>query len=104
MHVIVAEIRIESEHRERFMEEMVADASGSVEHEPGCLQFAVVKDERDPNHLFLFEVYRDRAAFEAHKGMPHYLKWQNAVSDWFAAPAVVTEGPNVYPPDEAWSK
>lgn len=25
----------------------------------------------DPNHLFLYEVYADNAAFEAHAKMPH---------------------------------
>jgi quinol monooxygenase YgiN len=104
MHVVVAEIRMKPEYRERFMEEMIADAAGSMEHEPGCFQFAVVQDEKDPNHIFLFEVYRDKEAFEAHMGMPHYIKWRDAVADWYAAPVVVTVGPNAYPGDEAWSK
>ncbi len=104
MHVIVAEIRFKSEYRERFMESMIDDASGSVENEPGCFQFAVVRDANDPDHIFLFEVYRDAEAFQAHQTMPHYTKWQNTVKDWFAAPTVVTQGPNVWPPDEAWSK
>ncbi len=104
MHVIVAEIRIKPEYRERFMESMIDDARGSVENEPGCFQFAVVQDQRDPNHIFLFEVYRDAEAFGVHQTMPHYTKWQDTVQDWYAARTVVTQGPNVWPGDEAWSK
>ncbi len=104
MHVIVAEIRIKPEYRERFMESMIDDASGSVEHEPGCYQFAVVRDQKDENHIFLVEVYRDAEAFRVHQEMPHYTRWRDTVKDWFAAPTVVTQGPNVWPADEAWSK
>jgi autoinducer 2-degrading protein len=104
MHVIVAEMRIKPEFRERFMEQIVDDASGSVGREPGCYQFAVTRDSSDPNHIFLFEVYRDAEAFRAHQEMPHYVKWRDTVAEWYAAPTVVTQGVNAWPGDEAWSK
>ncbi len=104
MHVIVAEIRIKPEHRQKFLEAMVDDASGSVQNEPGCYQFSVVQDEKDANRIFLFEVYRDKEAFVRHQEMPHYTRWRDTVKDWYAAPTVVTQGPNVYPGNEAWSK
>ncbi|HEX9015401.1 MAG TPA: putative quinol monooxygenase [Chloroflexota bacterium] len=104
MHVIVAEMRIKPEYREQFMESMIGDASGSVANEPGCFQFSVIRDEKDPNHIVLFEVYRDAEAFAVHQQMPHYVKWRDTVKDWYAAPTVVTKGFNAWPGDEAWAK
>jgi quinol monooxygenase YgiN len=104
VHVIVAKIQMKPEFREKFLELMLDDARGSVENEPGCLQFSVVQDEKDPSQILLFEIYRDRAAFEAHMQMPHYLRWDNGVRDWYAAPIEVWQGPNLYPPDTAWKK
>lgn len=102
MHIIVAKIQIKPEYREPFMELMVDDAKGSVENEPGCLHFSVIRDNADPNRIVLFEVYRDEAAFEAHKQTPHFIRWRDGVQDWFAAPAEVIQGQNVFPPDQAW--
>jgi hypothetical protein len=34
---------------------------------------------------------------------PHFLKWKDAVQDWFASPAVVGAGPSVFPADADWN-
>ena len=65
MYIIVAPIQINPGFRGRFIEEMVLDAKGSVENEPGCLRFDIVQDGDDPNRIWLYEVYVDEAAFEA---------------------------------------
>ena len=36
--------------------------------------FNIVNDKADPNILYLFEVYKDDKAVEAHKKMPHFVK------------------------------
>ena len=68
------------------MKEMMADAIGSEKLEPGCLMFNIVNDAADPNTLYLFEVYKDANAVEAHKKMPHFLKWLETTKSWLAAP------------------
>lgn len=103
MYILVVTIDIKPEHREAFIEAMLEDARGSRENEPGCVRFDVIQDEANPNRIYLYEVYRDRAAFEAHLQTPHFLKWQATVKDWFASPPVVGRGTNLYPPDEAWT-
>ena len=104
MHVIVATLRIKPEFRERFMEAMLDDARGSVENERGCFQFSVTQDKTDPNRIVLFEVYRDEAAFDTHKQAPHFVRWQESVKDWFAAPTEVIQGNNAFPADSTWKK
>jgi len=102
MRVLVVKIQIRPEFRERFMASMLDDARGSTRDEPGCLRFDVIQDEADPNRIYLYEVYRDEAAFEEHLKAPHFVKWRDTVKDWYAAPTEVGRGWNVYPPDDAW--
>ncbi|MER6260055.1 antibiotic biosynthesis monooxygenase [Streptomyces sp900105245] len=41
------------------------------EHEPGTLVYACSEVEGAPNQRLFFELYADRAAFEAHGRQPH---------------------------------
>ena len=104
MQAIIVTIQIKPEHREAFMEAMLDDARGSVGDEPGCLRFDVLQDAEDPNRIHLYEVYRDQAAMEAHRGMPHYLKWRETVKNWHAAEPVRKMCETVFPPESAWGK
>jgi quinol monooxygenase YgiN len=38
--------------------------------EPGCLSHHVFRDAEDPNRLFFFERWADRAALDAHFAVP----------------------------------
>ncbi|KAM0746084.1 hypothetical protein T439DRAFT_330062 [Meredithblackwellia eburnea MCA 4105] len=35
-------------------------------HEPGCLQYRISQDPKDPHKVCVFEVYKDRAALDFH--------------------------------------
>jgi quinol monooxygenase YgiN len=102
MYALVATIQIQPEHRDAFIESMLDDARSSVRDEPGCLRFDVLQDESDTNKIYLYEVYRDRAAFEAHTQTPHLIRWRETVKDWFAAPTEVRWASTVFPTDDAW--
>ncbi|NLU73402.1 antibiotic biosynthesis monooxygenase [Streptomyces sp. HNM0575] len=43
--------------------------------EPGCLSFTVNRSVDDPDEFVLYELYRDRAAFDAHVASPHYQRY-----------------------------
>ena len=104
MFVIIATIQIKPGYRDRFLESMLDDARGSVEVEPGCLHFSVTRDEADQDKIYLFEVYRDEKAFEVHKTMPHFTRWDATVKDWYAAPVEVIRGATLFPLDADWKK
>ena len=104
MQALVVTIQIKPEYRDAFMEPMLDDARGSVENEPGCLRFDVVQDLEDPNRIHIYEVYRDEAAIEAHRQMPHYKKWRETVGDWLDGEISRYRCVTVYPPDSAWHK
>ena len=104
MQVLLVSIQVKPEHREAFIEATLDDARGSVQDEPGCLRFDVLQDDKDPNRIYLYEVYRDQAAIEAHRQTAHLLKWRETVQDWFTTPIQVQRCATVFPPDQAWHK
>lgn len=50
------------------VEDLIVDYAGSVRAESGNLRFDVYRREEEPTRFVVFEVYRDRAAFEDHLG------------------------------------
>jgi quinol monooxygenase YgiN len=104
LSALVVKIQMKAEFREQFLKEMWADAIGSEKNEPDCLMFNIVHDKADPNILYLFEVYKDDKAVEAHKKMPHFVKWLETTKNWLAAPLEITPCATIYPPAHAWEK
>ena len=103
MYIIIAPIQIKEGHKQEFIEAMLDDAKGSLNDEPGCLRFDVVQDATEPNRIWLYEVYVDEAAFEAHRQAPHFIKWRDTVKDWRAEGIQGTRGgQNIWPPDSEW--
>jgi quinol monooxygenase YgiN len=53
-------------------------------HEPGCHEFNITVSPKDPNHVFIFEVYDNAAAFEAHRATDHFKKYTATTKDMVA--------------------
>jgi quinol monooxygenase YgiN len=104
MYVVIVPVQIKEGFKERFVEEIIGDAKGSVTNEPGCLRFDVIQDCHDPNRIWLYEVYRDEAAFQAHTEAPHFIRWRDATKGWTeetsTKPAIGCA--NIWPRDEDW--
>lgn len=73
-----------------FMPLMLENAKTSLQDEPGCRQFDVLTDANKPNVVFLYELYTDRAAFDAHLASAHFKIFDNAVSSMIAQKEVHT--------------
>ena len=56
------------------------------------LQFDVCVDPTKPESVFLYEVYADRAAFDAHLAAEHFKAFDRTVSDWVTTKTVRTYG------------
>ena len=105
MYVIIAPIQIKQGYKEQYMKEIIDDARGSVNDEPGCLRFDVIQDASDSNRIWLYEVYKDAAAFEAHTQAPHFAKFRDATADWReeGGPQGAGRGAaNIWPSDNEW--
>ncbi|HNB26087.1 MAG TPA: putative quinol monooxygenase [Alphaproteobacteria bacterium] len=70
--VIVVEFRIHMGRMATFRKLMDENARASCRDEPGCRRFDVLTSDKDPDHILLYEIYDDRAAFEAHIKTPHF--------------------------------
>jgi autoinducer 2-degrading protein len=104
MLAIWVKARVKPEQREKFLRAIEHDALGSERDEPGCLRFNVLRDEKDPNVYYFFEVYKDEAALEAHRAAPHYAVWR-AAADSLEGPTEAIRCTTVFPAARAyWGK
>ncbi len=97
-------VRVKPGERERFLAAIEADALGSERDEPGCYRFNVLRDSKDDNVYYFYEVYQDEAALEAHRKAPHYAVWR-AAADTLDGPTEATRCAPVFPAaDSYWRK
>jgi quinol monooxygenase YgiN len=104
MLAIWVKARVKPEQTETFLKAIEHDALGSERDEPGCLRFNVLRDEKDPNVYYFFEVYKDQAALDAHRAAPHYAVWR-AAADTLEGPTEAVRCTPVFPAARAyWGK
>jgi quinol monooxygenase YgiN len=80
MHVVTVTFEIDQHHAQDFLTEVLANAEASLT-EPGCLTFDVASDATG-ERLFLYEVYADKAAYEAHLGTAHFASFNERTAPW----------------------
>ena len=85
MFVVTVDFQIKAEHVAEFVEIMKKQAANSLRNEDGCLQFDVCQDPGDGARIFLYEVYKDSAAFELHLKTEHFLEFNKTVGPWTAS-------------------
>ena len=88
--VIVVEFRIKPGEMAAFRKLMDENARASVRDEPGCRRFDVLLNRKDAERILLYEIYDDRAAFDAHLTTPHFATF-NAASAPLVAEKTVFE-------------
>ncbi|MEX0958383.1 MAG: putative quinol monooxygenase [Burkholderiales bacterium] len=79
-HAILVEFTLHEDAVERFMPLMLENARASLEQEPGCDRFDVLHRAGKPNEIVLYEIYRDRAAFDMHLKSSHFLQFSAATA------------------------
>ena len=85
MYVVTVTFRLHPKSMAAFMPLMLQNAQTSRLQESGCRQFDVC---RDGEGVFLYEVYDDRAAFDAHLESTHFKDFDRAVADMIASKEV----------------
>ena len=88
MYVVTVEFVVKAGHAAEFLPAMIENARASREREPGCRQFDVCTDPNDPHAIFLYELYDDRAAFDAHLATAHFKAFDAKVGPWVERKAV----------------
>jgi quinol monooxygenase YgiN len=72
-YVIAAQWRArdgEADKIARLLPELVRECKA----EPGVIEFIAHRSPDDPNEFFLYEQYRDEAAFKTHQATPHFKR------------------------------
>ncbi len=78
MYAVTVTFHIRPARMEEFLALMTTNARTSRENEPGCLQFDICRSD---NRVFLYELYDDRAAFDAHLASTHFKAFDAAVAE-----------------------
>lgn len=74
---LVVELKTAAGQRDAFVSRVLAHRDNVLANEPGCLRFDVTASAEHDDTLFLYEVYADEAALEAHMNtayMKQYLE------------------------------
>ncbi|MFY9895535.1 MAG: antibiotic biosynthesis monooxygenase [Xanthobacteraceae bacterium] len=64
---------------DNFLAALKENGAASVK-EPGCREFDIAVSQKDPNHVFILEVYNNAAAAEAHTATEHFKKYKAATA------------------------
>jgi (4S)-4-hydroxy-5-phosphonooxypentane-2,3-dione isomerase len=78
LFVVVVEFQLKPGMRAQFRTLIDANADASVRDEPGCLQFDVLEPEGEEDRVLLYEIYSDKAAFDAHLKTAHFHIFNSA--------------------------
>lgn len=79
--VVLVRFDLKPGTRSTFESLVGVNAQASVRDEPGCRRFDVLTPQDATDVVHLYEIYNDRAAFEAHKQTPHYLAFRDATDE-----------------------
>ena len=74
--VRLAELEIDPAQLEAYKAALKEEIEISIRAEPGVLTLYAVSVKGEPNHIRIFETYRDAAAYRAHLETPHFRKYK----------------------------
>ena len=82
MYVITVDFFIKDNLVDNFKKRVIQQANDSLNKEKDCLYFDVCFDKENINRVFLYEIYKDKNAFDEHLNSSHYLSFNKEVSPW----------------------
>jgi len=88
--IILVDFRLKSGAKATFRHLIDENARASCRDEPGCRRFDVMESPGEADRIVLYEIYDDRAAFQAHMKTSHFARF-NEASAALVADKTVTE-------------
>ena len=77
-------VNVKPELRRAFVDASIFEAQGVISEDPGVFQFHFMGDKDDPNRFYFYGVFRNKAAFEAHRDTDVYKNWWGAIEPMLA--------------------
>lgn len=90
--IVFARITPKPEHLDEARR-AVLDIVLQTRAEPGCRVFTVHDDQVSAEHLYLYEIWDDEAALDAHYAQPYTRAVFARYEDWLALPVEITKLP-----------
>ena len=90
MYVVCVNFTLNPGTAPEFLPLVLANAQTSLWDEPDCHQFDVATDSNRPDAVFLYEIYTDRAGFDAHLATAHFKTFDAAVAPMIADKIIQT--------------
>ena len=84
MRAIIAYLTAKPGKEAEFKEKMTAQAKRCLANEPGCLQFDVVQDPKEPTQFVMLEVYTNSDAIKAHTDSQHFKDFRGVSAELLA--------------------
>ena len=78
---LVVDFRVKPGTKARFLEIIGEHAAQTLANEEGCLRFEVCDPLEGEDRVFLYEMYADEAALEAHKASPILARTRERYAD-----------------------
>ena len=83
LYINAVDLDIVPAERDNYLAAIKENSTAAIQ-EPGCRQFDILVLDNDPNHLFLYEVYDNEAAFKAHRASEHFKKYASVTANMVA--------------------
>src|SRR3954465_3254165 len=78
-YVQVAEIEVNPLHLDAYTAAVREQIDGASRKEPGGRVLYAVSEKDKPTHVKVFEIYRDKSAYEVQLGSDHFKKYKTTV-------------------------
>ena len=79
MIAVIVDFEAQPGKADEVREALLTQARNSLEQEPGCRHFDVCQDSENPHVFFLYELYDDAAAVEAHGQTDYYAAFRATI-------------------------
>jgi (4S)-4-hydroxy-5-phosphonooxypentane-2,3-dione isomerase len=83
VYINAADLLIVPSEMAKFIEAIKENGANAVK-EPGCREFNISVLANRPNHVFLYEVFDNEAAFNAYRATEYFKKYQAATASMVA--------------------
>jgi (4S)-4-hydroxy-5-phosphonooxypentane-2,3-dione isomerase len=83
LHISAVDIDVAPGQIDAYLAALKENGAAAVT-EPGCREFNITVSQKDPNHVFIFEVYDNAAAVDAHRATDHFKKYVATTKEMIA--------------------
>lgn len=89
MLVVLVQVTVKAEALAQFEQAILVNADSARTREPGCVRFDVSQREDEPTQWLFYEVYKDAAAFDAHRASAHFAAYQSVADTAVTAKTLI---------------